>query len=209
MIKNYADQNSYRRVCYSCLKAVPLCYCSLLKPFQSSLSIVVLTHPKEFRKAINTGKMVRNVISNCKLFVDTDFSDNSELDRLIAESPNAYLLFPGAEARNIEDLKSEPELFHNGLFIVIDATWSMAKKMLRMSPNLASLPRMSFRSELKSRYEIRKQPFSYCLSTIETVHYILEQLDASSDPKHDNLIEVFSDMVDKQIAAENGDLGYR
>lgn len=61
---------------------------------------------------------------------------------------------------------------------IIDGTWSCAKTMLRDSPNLKKLDYISFTTDKISRFEIKKQPESYCLSTIESTLCVLENLNS-------------------------------
>jgi DTW domain-containing protein YfiP len=48
--------------------------------------------------------------------------------------------------------------------------------MLKMSKNLQKLKRVSFDNKIKSKFIIKQQPASLCLSTIESVYTVLNLL---------------------------------
>jgi DTW domain-containing protein len=80
--------------------------------------------------------------------------------------------------------------------------------MLRLSPSLAALPKVSFEPPGLSRFEIRKQPARECLSTLEAIHHVIELLgpDCGFDVEgraHDHMLELFDRMVDRQIDYQN------
>ena len=174
---------------------------SLCEALSSDPKFVLLMHPKEYRKAINTGKMVRNIVSNCELIHGIDFSDHPLVNSIVNDPGNdCYLLFPDKDAIDIENIVATEQ--RQKVFFVLDATWPMAKKMLVSSSNLQKLPKISFQSKQSSAYTIRKQPADHCLSTIETVHLILDRCGQQTNQEHDNLIEVFQHMVARQVDYE-------
>ncbi len=86
--------------------------------------------------------------------------------------------------------------------IVIDGTWSEAKKIYRENTWIADLPHIALSPLLRSRYRIRKQPCPECLSTIEAPAYMF--IENSSSPQHKtaayvNLLEGFDRMVDTHL----------
>ncbi len=194
-----------RDVCYRCRKAQVMCYCGAIKGFASNPEFIILIHPKESRKAINTGRMAFLTIANANLLVGRDFSEDQTLNRILSNPlKRCYLLFPGSEAIDI----SEVPQAHEGdertvVFIILDATWSMAKKMLRLSSNLQKVPQVMFRPEVPSEFVIRQQPGSHCYSTIETIHHIIDVRGEQPKGEHHQLLTLFRSMVQKQIDFEN------
>ena len=98
--------------------------------------------------------------------------------------------------------------------IILDATWSGARKMLRLSPSLQRLPRLMFTPSAPSRYVIKQQPQAGCLSTLEAVHELLTVLERTGldrYPQPDQLLGLFQRMQDFQIscAADPSRSGYR
>ena len=99
------------------------------------------------------------------------------------------------------------------LIFVIDATWGMAKKMVRVSPLLSSLPRIAFEPQKPSNYRFRRQPRPECVSTIEAIHEVIDELDREGavpvvpSGAHSNLLEVFEWMAVRQSAYTHGKRG--
>ena len=94
------------------------------------------------------------------------------------------------------------------LVIVVDATWFFAKKMLRLSPNLLELPKISFRAGYRSQFKFKQQPAEECLSTIESCYYLMKELQKEKvfgvnlDADCESLMDVFKRMVDYQLESE-------
>jgi DTW domain-containing protein YfiP len=197
-----------REECYRCRKASVMCYCAKVKTFVSDPEFVILIHPKETRKAINTGRMAHLQIENSLLLVGCDFSEDQTLNRLLRdESKQCYLLFPGRDAIQVSDLGDS--LHRSGkkeVFIILDATWSMAKKMFRLSENLKTIPQVMFHPSAASEFLIRQQPGFDCYSTIETIHHIIDARGKQIGQSHDHLLILFREMVKKQIDYEHGRL---
>ena len=110
------------------------------------------------------------------------------------------------------DLNTQPDLApvvrgeKRLLIVILDATWSGARKMLRLSPSLQRLPRVMFRPTAPSRFVIKQQPQPGCLSTLEAVHELLQALthaglDRYPDPAQ--LPDLFTRMQEFQIRCAN------
>ena len=147
--------------------------------------------------------MVHRCLSNSRLWVGTEFNQESELDQLIRD-PNTQplLLYPGSRSISIDSLTHEDReallpSTKDPVVIVLDATWDLAQKMLHRSPTLQSIPRISFQSRDPSRFRIRKQPKPECLSSLEAIHRVLTLLDPGGT--YDAMLGVFDRMVERQI----------
>ena len=97
---------------------------------------------------------------------------------------------------------------------ILDATWSGARKMLRLSPCLQKLPRIMFTPAAPSRFVIKQQPTEGCLSTLEATHELLTvfaRLGIDQYPLPEQLLGIFAKMQDFQIkcAADPTRGGYR
>jgi DTW domain-containing protein len=133
------------------------------------------------------------------------------------------LLYPGRMALNLSELdQSGPRLTELSnhcagrslLVFVLDATWALGKKMLKLSPGLQRLPRIMFTPSAPSRYVIKQQPHPSCLSTLEATHELLLALESAgldSYPLPDQLLALFTRMQDFQLkcAADSTREGYR
>jgi DTW domain-containing protein YfiP len=142
-------------------------------------------HPKEYKKEKNgTGQMTKLQLENSEIIVGVDFTNNDRVNEiLITEKSCSFLLYPGKDTFNLSNRKSsEINSFmgnHPYIFL-LDGTWSCARKMLKLSKNLQKLKRVSFDNKIKSKFIIKQQPESLCLSTIESVYTVLNLLKASN-----------------------------
>ncbi|MCO4755653.1 MAG: DTW domain-containing protein, partial [Bacteriovoracaceae bacterium] len=87
------------------------------------------------------------------------------------------------------------------VFFILDATWPCAKKMIKLSTNLHKLPFVSFENTQKSNFSIKQQPHELCLSTIESVKKVIEDLNelGLEKTKTQNFLRPFEKMVEYQI----------
>ena len=143
------------------------------------------------------------------LIVGNDVTDDPALNRILtAPNKRCFLLFPGPDAVDLSEISAvpSPSEFESqaktDVFIILDATWTMAKKMLRLSANLQALPQVMFRPPHPSRFIIREQPGLICFSTIETIHHIIEKRGSPAAGHHHRLLQIFDNMVKKQIDYE-------
>jgi DTW domain-containing protein YfiP len=197
---------SARATCYACRKPKMTCYCADLKPVASRPRIVILMHPLEARHPVGTGRMAHRSLSNSHLWVGKEFGEGSELIQLLRDPVvQPLLLFPGPKSLDLSKLSSEQKdaLLNSKrepVIIVLDATWSLAKKMLRLSPELQRIQRVSFAADSRSRFLVRKQPQPECLSSLEAIHRVLTIVDETNSRSYDGMLEAFEKMVAKQIA---------
>nr|BFD61075.1 hypothetical protein CKG001_31820 [Bdellovibrio sp. CKG001] len=209
-LKNYHDQAVYRQHCPVCIQPLKGCYCPHIQRFDPHISFVILIHPIEMRRRIATGRMSYLCLENSYLISGQDYSDNELVNALICDSDrHCVILYPGPDSQNLS-LMSEgqrTDLVPAGkklTVFVIDGTWATAKKMMRESQNLKTLPQVCFSPTKPSSFRVRKQPADFCYSTIEAIHQTIEILGHSRGFKtarrqHDNLLEVFDLLVERQL----------
>lgn len=152
--------------------------CKYVKPVETETKFVILMHPKEFQKVKNgTGHLTHLSLPNSELYVGVDFREHKRINQLIDDRNNlCYVLYPDEKSHNLNEKRVESAGRQIVIFI-IDATWSTALKLLKVSTNLQALPKLSFTHTKSSQFQIKEQPEAYCLSTIESTLTILELLD--------------------------------
>jgi DTW domain-containing protein YfiP len=189
---------------------------------------VFLMHPKEFKQEkAATGRLTHLCLANSKIHMGVAFDEHDEVQTLLRDPGNfPVLLYPGRDALNLsgvklhEDPASKIAAFRTEIerrtlvVFVIDATWALGRKMLRLSPSLQQLPRIMFTPSAPSRYVIKQQPHTSCLSTLEATHELLLALEhAGLDqyPLPAQLLALFQRMQDFQLrcAADPTRAGYR
>jgi DTW domain-containing protein YfiP len=176
-----------------------------MKPFDTEIQFVILIHPMEAKKEkLGTGRMTKAILKNSKLIMGIDFSENDEVNLLINNPENScYVLYPGDNAINITTDDIAPLSNKKITIFVIDGTWPCAKKMMKLSTNLHTLPRISFTANHQSIFEIKQQPADFCLSTIESIHFLLSECERRGlltlNNAHQNMLDVFKAMIDFQL----------
>lgn len=207
-----------RETCYRCFWPKPLCWCPSIQPMAVRTKFVFLMHPKEFKKEkANTGRLTHLALADSVIHMGVGFDDHDEVQALIADPANfSVLLYPGVTARNLStgDLTPADLAGRRLVVFLLDATWSGARKMLRLSPSLQRLPRIMFTPTARSRYVIKQQPQEGCLSTLEATHELLLALERSGldhYPLPTQLLGLFDRMQQYQIrcAADPTRPGYR
>jgi DTW domain-containing protein YfiP len=214
-----------------------LCWCPSLVPMETRTRFAFLMHPKEFKEEkAGTGRLTHLCLPNSVIHRGKGFDEHEEVQELLAD-PRHYpvLLYPGREALNLSEYAAGAVPAATGpgnepgarletlrstlvgrtlLVVILDATWSGARKMLRLSPSLQRLPRIMFTPTTPSRYVIKQQPQEGCLSTLEATHellLVLERAGLDRYPLPDQLLGVFQRMQDFQLkcAADPNRQGYR
>src|SRR4030095_1310189 len=76
-----------------------------------------------------------------------------------------------------------------------------ARKLLKLNPAIAALPRVAFRPRTPSAYLIRREPADFCVSTIEALAEALTVLEPEGGP-FARLLDPFRAMVERQQRVE-------
>ncbi len=172
-------------------------------------------HPKEARKQkTGTGRLCHLVLKNSRLHVGVDFTHDTAVRALIADPEyTSVLLFPAPQAVNLSQAGYRSVLGRKGRLqiFVVDATWSLAGKILRLSENLRALPTVSFTSRQPSNFQFKKQPRAEFLSTIESIHLLLELGQEQGvevvDSAIAQLLKIFGRLVEIQLEGAEAGIG--
>ena len=187
-----------RETCYGCFKPSFLCLCGRVRRVANRTRITILQHPRERFHAIGTARIARLGLTNSALLLPRAVAPRS-LRIPVDLTPGSALLFPGGSARELAEL--EPAELPRGL-VVLDGTWSQARKLLRENPSLGDLPRVKLSPASPSRYRIRKEPRGNYVSTVEAIVQALALIEPET-PGLDGLIDLFETMIDEQIVYAN------
>jgi DTW domain-containing protein len=136
--------------------------------------------------------MAHHSLPNSEMHVTLTAVGNKDLESL-AQRTDVALLFPADDASDVATLTVPPRTL-----VVVDGTWSNAKKVVMNCPILSTLPRLKFFPETPGNYRIRKEPEAHCLATIEAIAFVLEKLEKSPG-KFVPMLSVFEAMVEKQL----------
>jgi DTW domain-containing protein YfiP len=189
-----------RPSCDRCLRPEAFCVCRGLVAAPSRTRVVLLQHPREARLAICSAWLTRISLENAELHCGVTFERHARVQDLAA-TEGAALLFPGPTSSDAADLSGRPP----PVLFAVDGTWHQAEKMLRLSPTLAALPRVSVDARRPSGYgELRREPGSVHLSTLEAVAIALAALEG--DPaRFGPMVAAFHRSVELQLACSRDD----
>jgi len=140
------------------------CLCSVRPHFKPDWRLVLLTHPNEFRRDTNTGKLLATSIENCEVM---EWQRSEPPAQLLSDLASGHyrpaVLFPSESSQPLSSppLGDDPRPW---LFILLDGTWQEAKKMHNRSSWLKALPHYHLQVEGRSDYSLRRnqQPGHLC-----------------------------------------------
>jgi DTW domain-containing protein YfiP len=210
-------QKNSMNLCLRCRRRLRTCVCELLKTFPTQSRFIILMHPKEYKKEkVGTGRFSHLLLENSRLVVGVDFDENITLRDLLADSSYVtYLLYPGSNSVKIDSESFSINPSRKAQFIILDGTWPCAKKMMTRSRVLHHLPRISFSQSYQSEFLIKHQPKPGCLSTVESLYYLIAGLKRQGlediGEEHEILMKVFHHTINQQIeiAQDSSTPGYR
>lgn len=192
-----------RPVCSRCSRPPILCVCNVLPSDLISTAftdILILQHPNEFRKRnLSTVPLIRLVLQNVQVRVgySFDLEQLAPVQQALSAGVKPLLLYPGDYAISLDDASNDGVplstlLQHSPLnqdatgiqhlLIVVDGTWSEAKRMVRDSRNLLeTCQQVQFASKVSSIYDaVRPEPDGHCLSTLEACAKALSYLEPTT-----------------------------
>ena len=193
-----------RTLCASCRRPEVVCVCAHVHSLPTRTRVLLLQHPKERKVGVGTARIAHLSLPNSLLRVGLDFSGDEVVRATLATPGTVCVLFPRPGALDVSELPRDQPL----TLVVLDGTWSLARKLLRLNPALAALPHVAFRPRRPSAYRIRRQPAALCLSTIEALAEVLELIEPERGP-FDRLLEPFHAMVERQERFVNEVGAYR
>ena len=154
------------------------CMCSLMPKLTSEHNILLLMHPNELKRDTNTGQLLEQCQLNIERVIWDRKQPPAELLSLLAD-PSRYpvLLFPCEESITLEHvvLQSQQQT-KTPLFIILDATWQEARKMINKSRWLEGIPTMGLSASADSQYQLRRNQQQGNLCTFEVAAHLLGQL---------------------------------
>ena len=155
----------------------------------------LLMHVTEPLKPTNTGWLIADLIEDTPALGRQRTAVDPALLALL-EQPQwqPYIVFPGefvAEQRVVNEVSLPPG--KRPLFILLDATWTEARKMFRKSPYLDRFPVLSLEAEQMSRYRLRRSKRDDHFCTAEVAAMCLELAgDVRAAQALDAYLDVFS-----------------
>lgn len=175
-VKPFQARGSRAVRCQGCRLMPSHCLCALTPSVPAVSGMCLLMHDVEALKPSNTGWLIADVVADTSAFGWVRTAVDPQLPALLADPQwQPYLVFPGeyaAPQRVVSDVTLEPG--KRPLFVLLDATWTEARKMFRKSPYLDGLPVLGLQPEQLSRYRLRRSKRDDHLCTAEVAALCLE-----------------------------------
>lgn len=189
--------------CAGCRLLPSYCMCELRPRVQADAGVCLLMHDVEPLKPSNTGWLIADLLPDTFAFGWSRTEVAPALLQLLADPQwQPYVVFPGEYVEPQRVLHSLPTEQTAGkpLFILLDATWSEARKMFRKSPYLEGFPVLSLQPEQLSRYRLRRSKYAEHLCTAEVAGLCLELAGA---PRAAAVVEAYLEVfTERYIAAK-------
>ncbi|KAE8635569.1 hypothetical protein XENTR_v10002667 [Xenopus tropicalis] len=167
-VENSTDR---RALCARCSRPQKVCLCPFLPvcPLDVSTSLYIVQHPAEEGRVLRTVPLLAACLPHekCKVLIGRRFGEERYPElATVCRNPGTFILYPGAEAANLEEM-SLADIQPPYALIIIDGTWSQAKDIFYKN-TLFRLPKqVQLKTPISSQYVIRTQPTNMCLSTLE------------------------------------------
>lgn len=194
-----------RTTCWKCSQKIEFCLCSEIHSVQTNAHFIFLVHPKEFKKEkLGTGRMTHSALINSSFWMGIDFTQDHRVNQILSDPQyQCFILWPGDDSLELAQVELAKDHQNKKVVIfILDGTWAFAKKMYRLSTNLHSIQKISITPTKPSEFIFKQQPEAICLSTVESIVYVLEGLEKNGFEKHQNwevLLNPFRKMVKRQI----------
>jgi len=154
--------------CQRCL--FQRCLCAEVPTIATRTRVVIVRHHLERHRSSNTGRLAHLALPNSEIVEHGGLGGVAVLPPL----DGAWLLFPeGGEPA----LPAEPPR----QLVVLDATWSQARRMFRKIAALRGLPILRLPPGPMAASRLREAPGPGMVSTIEAIARALAQLEGKGD----------------------------
>ncbi|MFL6628808.1 MAG: tRNA-uridine aminocarboxypropyltransferase [Vitreoscilla sp.] len=188
-----ARGGSTRPRCDGCRLPLAHCACAAQPSAPARAGVCLLMADIEPLKPTNTGWLVADVVGDTFAFGWTRTEVDPALLALLADPAwQPLVVFPGeyAEpARVVHDVPRDDA--RRPLFVLLDGTWSEARKMFRKSPYLDRFPVLSLRPEQVSGYALRRARRDDHFCTSEVASLCLE---AAGDVHASRVLDAWLDV---------------
>jgi Uncharacterized conserved protein len=176
------------------------CICGIVPRMQTNAKIWILSTEREFYRPSNTARLLKLVNPDSTEIILWERTNIPEklLENINSGIYEVFLLFP---VEDEEGAVRKVEYNNSGkppAFIIIDGTWKEARKILRKSDYLKSIPIISLEPSFKSKYDLRRGASKENLCTIEAA---IEVLKVNDELKDAEAIEEVFDLFLKSFKA--------
>ena len=181
--KPFLARGAYLIRCERCRVGIRYCMCAWQPKETAQSAVCLLMYDAEPLKPTNTGWLIADVVPDTFAFSWSRTEVDKNILALLADPQwQPYVVFPGEYVpaeRVVHDIDGA-KLKSAGkrpLFIILDGTWTEARKMFRKSAYLVDLPVLSLQPDDISRYRLRRSTREEHLCTAEVAALCLHLAD--------------------------------
>lgn len=174
--------------CDRCFAQTRHCFCGRIPELHPKIQITVIRHWKERFKPSNTARLAACAIPTLNL-IDFGAPGAPWADPKLV-TPDTALLFPDPSAPSVPAPKH---------VIVVDGSWSQARKMVNKISGLKDLPRFEIQPPQTGVVRIRTPPEPGMVSTLEAIAAVLDRTEGGDFGAP--LRRLYQTAVDATIAA--------
>ncbi|NVJ27862.1 MULTISPECIES: tRNA-uridine aminocarboxypropyltransferase [Myxococcus] len=146
--------------CDRCNLSQHLCLCAEIPRVETRTRIVLLQHVVETWKKSNTGRVAALALSNAKLL--TYGAPDESFDTAVLSEPGTWMLFPDGPP-------APPDAPAPRQLVVLDGSWSQARRMSQRIPVLRTLPRLVLPAPESGMLMLREPTHPSGMSTLDAI----------------------------------------
>ena len=157
-------------MCARCGLRVDLCLCDDIPRVATRTHVIIVRHALEAPKPSNTGRLAALALTSSELH---DYGRlGVALPPTLFTAPGTCLLYP--------DGPPTIPVPASGRLIVLDGSWSQARRMLHRIPELRRLPRLCLPAPDPPRRSLRRAPAPHQMSTLQAITAALRLLEGAA-----------------------------
>jgi DTW domain-containing protein YfiP len=146
--------------CARCNLPPHLCLCADIPRVETRTRFLVLQHMVEARKKSNTGQLAVLALAHSRLL--TYGAPDEALDTAVLSEPGTWLLFPDGPP-------APPDAPAPRQVVVVDASWSQARRMTQRIAALRALPRLVLPPPTPGMLRLRDPTHPSGMSTLDAI----------------------------------------
>jgi DTW domain-containing protein YfiP len=154
--------------CDRCNLPPHLCLCAEIPRVETRTRILLVQHVVESWKKSNTGRLAALALANSQLL--TYGAQDESLDTVLLSEPGTWLLYPDGPT-------APPDAPPPRQLVVLDASWSQARRMTQRIAALRTLPRLVLPPPAPGTLRLRDSPHPSGRSTLEAIAHAVEMLE--------------------------------
>ena len=187
--------------CKNCYRPKSQCICGLVIPLETQTQVLILQHPQEKLKLLNSAMLAHLTLQNSILKIGLSWPNLKKASNNNSAIPSDWAVL---YLKNNNELPQKINFFTRreefqvnppslkGI-VILDGSWKQAHALWWRNPWLSRLHRIALNLSIGSQ---RNQAKTSGLSTIESLAYCLEHLEANPDIKN-YLLEKYTDLIIK------------